>query len=74
MIIFILYNLSMIKKKAKLLFKNNYFDILEEGDYVLCAVSGKEILLKDLNYWNVDLQEAYFSAKEANEKFVSLKK
>ena len=74
MITFILYNLSMIKKKAKLLFKNNYFDILEEGDYVLCAVSGKEILLKDLNYWNVDLQEAYFSAKEANEKFVSLKK
>ena len=64
----------MIKKKAKLLFNNNYFDILEEGDYVLFAVSGKEILLKDLNYWNVDLQEAYFSAKEANEKFVSLKK
>ncbi len=64
----------MIKKKAKLLFKHNYFDILEEGDYVLCAVSGKEIFLKDLNYWNVDLQEAYFSAQEANERFESIKK
>ena len=24
----------------------------------------KKILLKDLNYWNVNLQEAYFSPKE----------
>ena len=30
-------------------------------------------MLKDLNYWNVDLQEAYFSAKEANERFKNLK-
>jgi hypothetical protein len=64
----------MSKKKAKLIFKHNYFDIAEEGDYVLCAISGKEILLKNLNYWNVDLQEAYFSPKEANERFKSLKK
>ena len=64
----------MNKKKAKLLFKHNYFDIIEKGDYVLCAVSGKEIFLNDLNYWNVDLQEAYFSPKEVNEKFKSLRK
>ena len=64
----------MTKKKAKLVFKHNSFDIIEEGDYVLCAISGKKIMLKDLNYWNVDLQEAYFSAKEANEKFKDLKK
>ena len=38
------------------------------------AVSGKEILLKDLNYWNVDLQEAYFSVMVAIEIFVCLKK
>ncbi len=59
----------MRKKKAKLVFKHNYFEILEEGDYVLCAISGKEILLQDLCYWNVDLQEAYFSPKEVNERF-----
>jgi hypothetical protein len=64
----------MNKKKAKLIFKNNYFDIIQEGDYVLCAISGKEISLQNLNYWNVDLQEAYFSSKEANERFKSLKK
>ena len=51
----------MIKKKAKLIYKHNSFDVVEKGDYVLCAVSGKQILLSDLNYWNVELQEAYFS-------------
>ena len=59
----------MSKKKAKLIFKHNSFEIVEEGDFVLCAVSGKEILLKDLNYWNVELQEAYFSPAEANHRF-----
>ena len=64
----------MSKKKAKLIYKQNSFDIIEQGDYVLCAVSGKEINLNDLNYWNVDLQEAYFSPIEANERYQSLKR
>ena len=64
----------MYKKKAKLIFKHNSFDIVENGDYVLCAVSGKKINLNELNYWNVELQEAYFSAIEANEKFKKLRK
>ena len=63
----------MSKKKAKLIFKHNFFEIVEEGDYVECAVSGKKIQLQNLNYWNVDLQEAYFSAKEADERFRSQK-
>ena len=64
----------MNKKKAKLIFKHNYFDIVEEGDYVLCAISGKKIPLQDLSYWNVELQEAYFSPIEVNKKFKLLKK
>ena len=40
----------MSKKKAKLIFKHNYFEIVEEGDYVLCAISGKEIQLQNLHY------------------------
>ena len=59
----------MGKKKAKLIFKHNSFDIVEEGDYVLCAISGKEIMLQNLNYWNVDLQEAYFSPAEAKKRY-----
>ena len=64
----------MRKKKAKLVFKHNSFDIIEEGDHVLCAVSGKEIMLKNLNYWNVELQEAYYSPIEVNLKFKNNKK
>ncbi|MFL2875509.1 MAG: DUF2093 domain-containing protein [Candidatus Pelagibacter sp. TMED286] len=64
----------MLKKKAKLIFKHNYFEIVEEGDHVLCSITGKEIPLQNLNYWNVDLQEAYFSPIEANERFKSLKR
>tara|TARA_B100000900_G_C20397195_1_gene641153 strand:+ start:492 stop:686 length:195 start_codon:yes stop_codon:yes gene_type:complete len=63
----------MVKKKAKLIFKHNFFEIIEEGDFVICAVSGKEIPLQELNYWNVDLQEAYFSPLEADERFKNLK-
>ena len=63
----------MNKKKAKLHYKNNSYDIIEEGNFVICAISGKEIPLKDLNYWNVDLQEAYYSTLEVNKRFKSLK-
>ena len=62
------------KKKAKLIFKHNYFEIVEEGDYVLCAISGKEINLNNLSYWNVNLQEAYYSPLEANERFKNYKR
>ena len=62
----------MNKKKAKLVYKQNSFDIIEEGSFVICAVSGKEILLDKLNYWNVELQEAYYSPLEVNERFKSL--
>jgi len=55
----------MKKKLAKIKYLPNNFQIIEPGDYVECAVSGKMISLENLNYWNVDLQEPYFSYKEA---------
>jgi len=58
----------MIKKLAKLKYLPNNFEIVEQGDHVICAVSGKDINLEELNYWNVDLQEAYFSYIEASKK------
>tara|TARA_Y100000590_G_C14813581_1_gene673556 strand:+ start:64 stop:261 length:198 start_codon:yes stop_codon:yes gene_type:complete len=58
--------------KAKLKFKPNNFEIVEEGDYVICAVSGKKIPLNKLTYWNVELQEAYFSPKEAQDRYENL--
>ncbi len=64
----------MNKKKAKLIFKHNYFEIIEDGDHVICAISGKEIRLENLNYWNVELQEAYYSSLEANKSYLDKKK
>ena len=58
----------MLKKLAKIKYLPNNFQIIEEGDYVECAVSGKKIKLENLTYWNVELQEPYFSYKEASKK------
>ena len=55
----------MFKKLAKIEYLPNNFKIIEDGDYVECAVSGKKIDLKNLTYWNVELQEAYYSYEEA---------
>ena len=64
----------MSKKLAKITYLPNNFQIIESGDYVICAVSGKEIKLENLNYWNVDLQEAYYSYVEAFKKKEELNK
>tara|TARA_Y100001970_G_C14108357_1_gene789422 strand:+ start:1076 stop:1282 length:207 start_codon:yes stop_codon:yes gene_type:complete len=67
----------MKNKLAKLKYLPNNFKVIEEGDHVICAVSGKKILLEELTYWNVDLQEAYFSYKEAflkNESIINAEK
>ena len=37
-------------------------------EIMLFAQSRKKISLNELSYWNVDLQEAYFSYKEASSK------
>ena len=58
----------MLKKLAKLKYLPNNFKVIQDGDHVICAISGKKIPLKDLNYWNVELQEAYFSYVEASKK------
>ena len=58
----------MFKKLAKIKYLPNNFEVIEDGDHVICAISGKKISIDKLSYWNVDLQEAYFSFIEASEK------
>ncbi len=55
----------MNKKLAKIKYLPNNFQIIEGGDHVIWAVTGKISNLDVLNYWNVDLQEPYYSYKEA---------
>ena len=59
----------MNRNKAKLKFFSNRFEVVEDGNYVVCAVSGKDIPLNKLNYWNVELQEPYYSPVEAKIRF-----
>ena len=58
----------MNKKLAKIKYLPNNFEIIENGDHVICSISGKKIPLDKLNYWNVDLQEPYYSYVEASQK------
>ena len=51
----------MKNKLAKLKYLPNNFKVVEDGDYVICAVSGKKILPQNLTYCTVQLHEAYFS-------------
>jgi hypothetical protein len=64
----------MKNKLAKLKFLPNNFEIIEEGDHVICAISGKKILLENLKYWNVEDQESYFSYIEVSIKREKLMK
>ena len=58
----------MKNKLATIKYLSNNFKIIEDGDHVICAVSGKKVYLDKLTYWNVELQEAYFSYIEADKK------
>tara|TARA_B000000532_G_C18534713_1_gene262983 strand:- start:301 stop:492 length:192 start_codon:yes stop_codon:yes gene_type:complete len=58
----------MYKKLAKIKYLPNNFQIIEDGDHVICAISGKKISIEKLTYWNVETQEPYFSYIEASLK------
>lgn len=38
------------------------YRVVAPGDYVVCAVSGKQIPLEELRYWNSERQEPYADA------------
>ena len=64
----------MKNKLATIKYLPNNFKIIEDGDHVICAVSGKKIYLDKLTNWNVELQEPYFSYAEADKKKEELNK
>ena len=69
-----MYKLKMKKKLAKIKYLPNNYEIIENGDHVICAVSEKLISLENLNYWSVELQEPYYSYREAFFKKEGIKK
>jgi hypothetical protein len=59
--------------EAKLKYGDNEITILRQGTHVRCAVTGERILLDDLRYWSVDLQEAYRGPKEATQRWKQIR-
>jgi hypothetical protein len=49
-------------REARLRFLDGDYQVVVQGDYVRCAVSGRPIRLDELRYWSVARQEAYASA------------
>ena len=60
-----------MRGQATLKYLDGDYTVLTAGTFVVCAVTGAEIPLEDLRYWNVDLQEAYASAEIAHKRFVA---
>lgn len=47
---------------ARLHYMPYSFRVLSPGDHVVCAVTGRKILLDDLRYWSIERQEPYADA------------
>lgn len=47
------------QKPAKLQYDTPDYHVVEAGNFVICAVTNKQIPLDELKYWSVERQEAY---------------
>ncbi|MGD2133307.1 MAG: DUF2093 domain-containing protein [Maricaulaceae bacterium] len=56
-------------RQAVLRYGDATFEIVRDGDYVVCAVTSRRIPLAALRYWSVDLQEAYVDAATATARW-----
>ena len=53
------------QREARIRYLDGDFQVLREGEFVRCAVTGDPIRLDNLRYWSVDKQVAYKSARES---------
>ena len=59
------------QREAKLKYLQADFQVLREGDFVRCGVSGDPIRLENLKYWDVERQMAFRSAEISFGEFLS---
>ena len=53
------------QREAKLRYLDAEFQVLREGDFVRCGVTGDPIRVENLRYWNVGRQVPFKSAEVA---------
>lgn len=63
-----------LKGEARVRYLDGEFQVITPGDFVRCAVTGELILLQDLRYWSVELQEAYVSAEVSVRRALEVRK
>ncbi|MDX2289439.1 MAG: DUF2093 domain-containing protein [Hyphomicrobiaceae bacterium] len=59
--------------EASVKYLDGEFQVVANGDFVRCAVTGRPIKLADLRYWNVERQEAYISAEVSLQRYLDFK-
>jgi hypothetical protein len=52
-----------VGQEAKVRYLDGEFQVLKNGAFVRCAVTGEPIRLEDLRYWSVAYQEPYLNAE-----------
>jgi hypothetical protein len=62
-----------LKGEARVRYLDGEFQVLSPGDFVRCAVTGEPIMLSDLRYWSVELQEPYASAEVSCHRYRELR-
>ena len=60
---------SGFKGEAKVKYLDGEVQVLTPGDFVRCAVTGRNIALEELRYWSVELQEAYADAASSLKRY-----
>ena len=58
------------KGEARVRYLDGEFQILSQGDFVRCAVTGEPIPITDLKYWSVELQEPYLNAEVSLKRYL----
>jgi hypothetical protein len=59
-----------LKGEARVRFSDGEFQVLSPGDFVRCAISGQVIVLPELRYWSVELQEAYATSEISFKRYL----
>lgn len=64
-----IFDKNFSPSEAQVRYLDADFVVLKPGSFVRCAVTGRNIPLDELSYWNVDRQEAYADAGAAHEAY-----
>ena len=64
-----IFDKSFGGNEAQVRFLDADYVVLRPGAFVKCAITGRNIPVDELTYWNVDRQEAYVDAAAAHEAY-----